>query len=78
MFIDGNAILHIFDIATHFSSATFLDVEGKKYGQSVDRIWLSFVQNLSTIYFGFYNRLRTYQGSVLTSDRWKRLPTLFV
>lgn len=43
MFHDGKAVLHIVDIATHLSAATFLDSNGSHFGQSVQGIWLSFV-----------------------------------
>lgn len=32
-FFDEKAVLHIVDTATCFSSATFLDADGAKYGQ---------------------------------------------
>lgn len=40
----GNADLHIVDTAGHFSAPSFLDLNRKSYGQSVDGIWLAFLQ----------------------------------
>ena len=76
MFLDGKAVLHIVDTATRFSAATFLDSHGEKYGQSVEGIWLAFVMTWATMYTGYPNRLRTDQGSVFTSQRWKQLTDL--
>lgn len=73
MFLEENAVLHIVDMATHFSAATFLDSHGPAFGQLVVGIWLAFVETWRTAYPGFPNRFRTDQGSALTSDRWKRL-----
>ena len=69
MFIDSEAILHVVDSATRFSSATFL----KYYEQSVEGIWLAFIEAWRTIYTRYPNRLRTDAGSVFTSPRWKDL-----
>ena len=71
MFIEGKAILHIVNKDTRFSAAAFLDSEGEKIGQSVDCIWTAFVMTLCTMYSGYPNRMRTDQGSVFTSERWK-------
>ena len=73
MFLDGKAVLHIIDTATRFSAATFLDSHGETYGQSVDGIWLAFCMTWCTMYTGYPNRLRTDQGSVFTSDRWRKI-----
>ena len=69
MFIDSEVVLHVVDTATRFSAATFL----KEYGQSVEGIWLAFIEAWCTIYTGYPNRLRTDAGSVFTSPRWKYL-----
>ncbi len=73
MFLDSKAVLHIVDTATRFSAATFLDSHGETYGQSVDGIWLAFCMTWCTMYTGYPNRLRTDQGSVFTSDRWRQI-----
>ena len=73
MFIEGKAILHIVDIATRFSSAIFLDSQGNNYGQSVNEVWLAFLEAWCTLYTGFPNRIRTDAGSVFTSPRWKEI-----
>lgn len=73
MWINGKAILHIVDTATRFSAACFLDSAGMDYGQSVDGVWTAFIQTWCTIYSGFPNRIRTDQGSVFTSQRWREL-----
>ena len=69
MFLDGKALLHIFDSATRFSSAAFLD---KDFDQSVEGIWLAFIQVWCTMYTGYPNRIRVEQGSSFTSDRWRQ------
>jgi len=71
MFIDGKAILHIVDTATRFSAATFLDPPNAEYGQSVNGVWLAFLETWCTLYTGYPNRLRTDFGSIFTSPRWK-------
>ena len=73
MFLDGKAVLHIIDTATRFSTATFLDAHSSSYGQSVDGIWLAFLETWCTLYTGYPNRLRVDQGSAFTSDRWRNL-----
>ena len=70
MFLDGKALLHIVDTATRFSAATFLDGD---FDQSVEGIWLAFIQAWCTLYTGYPNRLRVDQGSSFTSDRWRQL-----
>ncbi len=71
MWIDGKATLHIIDTATRFSAATFLDSHGENFGQSVEGVWMAFVNTWCLMYTGYPNRLRTDQGSVFTSERWK-------
>ena len=73
MFIEGKAILHIVDSAIRFSSAIFLDSQGQNYGQSVNGIWLAFLESWCILYTGFPNRVRTDAGSVSTSSRWKEM-----
>lgn len=74
MFLDGKAVLHIIDTVTRFLAATFLDTYGAKFGQSVEGIWLVFVMTWCNIYTEYLNKLKTDQGSVLTSVCWKQLP----
>lgn len=76
MLLNERAVLHVVDTATRFSAATFLDSNGESYGQSVEGLWLAFVQTWCTVYPGYPNRLRTDQGSVFTSIRWKQLTDL--
>ena len=73
MFIEGKAILHIVDTATRFSSAIFLDSQGNNYGQSVNGVWLAFLEAWCTLYTEFPNRIRTDAGSVFTSPRWREM-----
>ena len=73
MFIDRNAILHVLDTATRFSSATFLDSNGSEYGQTAYGVWLAFLECWCTLYTGYPNRLRTDYGSIFTSPKWKEL-----
>ncbi len=73
MWIDGKAVLHIVDTATRFSAATFLDSNGSTYGQSVEGVWMAFTHTWCTMYTGYPNRMRTDQGSIFTSERWKQL-----
>ena len=69
MFIDSEAILHIVDTATRFSAAVFL----REYGQSVEGIWLAFIEVWRTMYAGYPNRLRADAGSAFTWLRWKSI-----
>ena len=73
MFLDGKALLHIVDTATRFSAAAFLDDD---FNQSVEGIWLAFIQIWCTMYTGYPNRIRVDQGSSFTSDRWRQLTDL--
>ena len=73
MFLDGEAVLHIIDTATRFSASAFLDAHGSSYDQSVDEIWLAFLEIWCTLYTGYPNRLRVDQGSAFTSDGWRNL-----
>jgi len=75
MFIDNQAILHIVDTATRFSAACYLDSNGAEYGQSLEGIWLAFVNIWCTVYIGLPNRLRADHGSVFVADRWRQLCT---
>lgn len=67
--IDGEAVLHVIDTATKFSSATFLDL----YGHSTEGIWTAFVECWCSLYTGFPNRIRTDAGSAFTTPRWKEI-----
>ena len=73
MWIDGKALLHVVDTATRFSNATFLDSSDQNYGQSVEGIWLAFLECWCSMYTGYPDRLRTDAGSVFTSPRWKEI-----
>ena len=53
MFIEGKALLHIVDTATRFSSAIFLDSQGHNYRQSVNGIWVTFLEAWCTLYKEF-------------------------
>ena len=70
MFLDGKDLLHIADTATRVSAAAFLDED---FAQSVECIWLGFIQILYTLYTGYPNLLPVGQGSSFTSDRWRQL-----
>lgn len=67
--IDGDAVLHVVDTVTKFSTATFLD----QYGHSTEGLWTAFVECWCTLYTGFPNSLRTDSGSAFTSPRWKEI-----
>lgn len=43
----------------------------EKYAQSVAGIWTAFVMTWCKRYSKYSNRMGTYQGSFLTSDKWK-------
>jgi hypothetical protein len=73
MFLDGSAVLHVVDTATRFSAAGFLDDHGAAYGQSVNGVWLAFIEIWCTMYVGYPNRLRTDSGSIFTTSKWKNL-----
>lgn len=72
MFLDEDAVLHVVDTATRFSEATFLD-KSTEYTQSVESVWLAFLETWCTQCSGIPDRLRTDAGSVFTSSRWKQL-----
>ena len=72
MFLDGKAVLHVIDTATHFSAAKFLDSHGKTYGQTAEGIWLAFLDIWCTTYLGYPNRMRTDLGSAFNSEKWRR------
>lgn len=76
MFLDGKAGLHILDVGSSFSAATFLGSNVEIYGQSVEGTYTSFVQTFASMYTVYPNRLRADQGSVFTSDLWKKLKTI--
>ena len=75
MFLDGKAVLHVVDTATHFSTATFLDAHGLEYGQTSEGIWTAFMETWVLPYLGFPNRMRTDHGSAFVSETWKTLCT---
>lgn len=50
MLLGCKAVLHIIDIATHFSVATFLAAHGTNYGHSSQFFWLSFIMTWVTMY----------------------------
>lgn len=62
-FLDGKAVLHIVDTATHFVSAACLSV------QSVEHVCQTFISCCLCLYVGYPNNIRTDQGSVFTSSR---------
>lgn len=70
MFLNGQAILHVVDCRTHFSSAVFLR------SQCVEGVWAAFLDAWATMYVGYPSRLRVDQGSIFTSPRWKELTDL--
>lgn len=78
MFLDGDAVHHILDTATWFSVATFFDNHIATYEQYVEEIWLAFIITWYLVYSGNPNRLRTDQGSVITSNRRKQVSYLNV
>lgn len=53
----GFSVRQIFDTATRFSTATFIDSFGETYGKSVEGVFLAFVTNGCTIYTGYPNGL---------------------
>jgi transposase InsO family protein len=76
MFIDGQAVLHVFDTATRFSAATSLDSHNDSFGQSVEGVWLALIETWFTLYTGYPNRLRIDAGSIFASPRWKELSNM--
>lgn len=73
MFLNGKAVLHVADTATHLSATYFLDRAGETFGQSVERIRIEFPICRCTMYNGYQNRMKMDQQYVFTSDRWKQL-----
>jgi len=66
MWIDKKAALHIVDIETHFSAASFLKQ------QTVESVWDAFITCWASLYTGFPMKLRVDQGSSFTSVRWTK------
>jgi hypothetical protein len=67
MWIEGDAVLHVVDIATRFSATMYIVTNGAKYGQGVDGVWSALVDSWVAVYSGYPNKLRTDAGSVFTS-----------
>lgn len=62
MFLEEKVVLHVVYIATHFNETIFIP------GRTVYHIWMAFIGCWVTLYYGFFNNLRTDQGSILTSN----------
>lgn len=73
MLIESKDILHVFDKATMFPNATYLDSECEKYVQYVHGYWPAFVIIWCTMYIGYSNSLKTYRDYDLTTQRRKQL-----
>jgi hypothetical protein len=71
MLIEGKSILHIFDTATRFSGAIFLN-----NGQSVEGVWTAFMEAWCSLYTGYPTRLRTDVGLMFVSPRSNELTDL--
>lgn len=69
MWINSEAVLHIVDTATRFSTATFLD----DYGHSSSGVWNAFIDTWCTVYTGYPNKVRTDFGSNFQSIEFKNL-----
>jgi hypothetical protein len=67
MYLEGKALLHVVDTSTNFSNAIFLQ------SQSVESIWLAFLECWATLFIGLPDKIRTDSGSVLTSDKWNTI-----
>lgn len=68
LFLNGEAVLHVVDTATHYSGAIFLDAHRANHGHCVLLAFFMIWCNIST---GYPNRLLTDQGSMFTSERCK-------
>ncbi len=66
MWIDKKAALHVVDIETNFSSASFLP------DQMVEGVWDAFVSCRASLYIVFPMKRRVDQGSAFTNVRWTR------
>jgi transposase InsO family protein len=60
-------LLHVVDVETNFSAATFLSSE------SAQNIWDAFMKCWGSVYIGFQDLFRTDAGSVFKSDHFQRL-----
>lgn len=76
MYPNGDAVLHIVDIAPRFFPATFLDKRIATFGQLVEGIWLAFVTAWSLVYYGYPIRRQTDQCCVFTLNCRKQLSDL--
>lgn len=71
LFLDRDAVLHVIDTATRFSSSCFLRSHKSHYRQSVEGAWKSLLENWCTIYIEYLDHLRPDQGSVCTFEKRK-------
>jgi hypothetical protein len=67
MYLEQSSVLHVVDTQTHFNSAIFLR------GESVEMVWIAFLECWATLYAGYLDKMRTDQGAQFTSPRWKEL-----
>lgn len=66
MFIDRTPILHIVDTHTHYQNAIPLK------GESAADVWEAFVEAWASMYAGFPSKIRADQGSIFTSNYWRK------
>lgn len=75
MFSEGDPGLHFYT-ATHFPTATFLDSNGKSYGQTLNAVRLALLQAWLTTYTGLPSCLRTDKAQLLHLTSGYNLPDL--
>jgi hypothetical protein len=65
MYLHGNPVLHIVDVATTFSAANFLPA------QDDSSVWNTFLIGWATLYIGFLECILADQGSVFMATNWE-------
>lgn len=66
MWVDSKDVLHVGNLDTHLSSATYLK------RQTVEAVWDAFVSCWTSLYIGSPEKLWVDQGSAFTSVRFTR------
>ncbi len=67
VWIDKKALIHVVDLETNFSSATFLQ------NQTLEGVWDAFISCWASLYCGFLFKMRVDQESAFKTVRWTRM-----
>lgn len=67
MWLEGQPVLHVVDLHTHFSSAIFLQ------GKTTAAVWKAFLICWASMYPGYPDKFRVDQDSIFKSKEWHQL-----